>query len=204
MADPSALAWRLLHVDGPRWMSRFRRVAIFLSHRHARIRIPPSVFLGPRFALWIPGHGQLDIGENVSFRRGFTCEIAGEGRVTIGARTVFTSDALIQCSTSVDIGADCALGQALLIVDGNHRFRDPDIPMLEQGYDLRPVRIGAGTAVTSKCSIIGAEIGERCFIGAGSTVTRDIPDFCLAAGTPARVLEYYGPADRRPASLPGG
>ncbi len=195
------LPWRLLYVDGPRLMSRFRRITVVATHGHTRVSIAPSAFLGPRFSLWIPQAGTLTIGAGVVFRQGFTCEISGDGRVTIGDRTVFTSDALIQCTTSIDIGPDCAFGQATLIVDGNHRFRDPDVPMLEQGYEFSPVRIGRGVAVTTKCSVIGSTIGERCFIGANAVVSRDIPAYCLAAGAPARVLDYFGPPDRRPEGL---
>jgi acetyltransferase-like isoleucine patch superfamily enzyme len=74
--------------------------------------------------------------------------------------------------------------------------------MLEQGYDFSPVSIGAGVAVTTKCSIIGASIGERAFIGANAVVTRDIPAFCLAVGAPAEPVEYFGPPDRRPPGVP--
>jgi acetyltransferase-like isoleucine patch superfamily enzyme len=195
------LPWRLSHVDGPRRLSQLRRLCVLATHRHARVPIAPSAWLGPRFTLFIPDHGTLTIGEHVQFRRGFTCEISGNGRVSIGDRTVFTSDALIQCSTSVDIGPDCSFGQSLLIVDGDHRFRNPDLPMLAQGFDFRPVTIGAGTAITTKCSVIGANVGERVFVGANSVITKDIPSYCLAIGAPAKVVDYYGPPGLRPAGI---
>ena len=201
MPDWRRLPWRVSHIAAPRLLSRLRRMYVLATHRHAKVTIAPSAWLGPRFSLFIPDHGTLSIGEHVQFRRGFTCEISGNGHVTIGDRTVFTSDALIQCTTSVDIGSDCVFGQALLIVDGNHRFRDPEVPMLAQGYDFRPVSIGNGAAITTKCSIVGATIGERCYIGANSVVTKDIPPYCLAVGAPARVVEYYGPPELRPSDL---
>ena len=201
MPDWRRLPWRLSHLEGPRQLSRLRRLYVLATHRHARVTIAPSAWLGPRFTLFIPDCGTLTIGEYVQFRRGFTCEISGDGRVTIGDRTVFTSSALVQCSTSIDIGADCSFGQSLLIVDGNHRFRDPEVPMLEQGYDFKPVTIGQGTAITSKCSVIGASVGERVFVGANSVITNDIPSYCLAVGVPAKVVDYYGPPELRPADL---
>jgi acetyltransferase-like isoleucine patch superfamily enzyme len=193
VSDWRRLPWRLVWFDGPMALSRLRRVVVLATHRHAHVSIAPSAYLGPRFSVWIPGAGTLSIGEGVSFRRGFTCELIGNARVTIGAHTVFTSDALIQCTTSIDIGRNCAFGQSTQIVDGNHRFRDPDRPMSEQGFEFRPVRIGDGVAVTTKCSIIGATIGDRAFIGANSVVTRDIPAFSLAVGAPAKVVDYFGP-----------
>ena len=73
--------------------------------------------------------------------------------------------------------------------------------MLEQGYDFKPVTIGQGTAITSKCSVIGASVGERVFVGANSVITNDIPSYCLAVGGPAKVVDYYGPPELRPADL---
>lgn len=182
-------------------MSRLRRWYVLATHGHAHVTIAPTAWLGPRFSLFIPDCGTLTIGEHVQFRRGFTCEISGDGRVTIGDRSIFTSDALLQCTTSIDIGPDCVFAQSVLIVDGNHRFRDPDVPMLAQGFDFRPVTIQQGAAIMSKCSVIGADIGERAFIGANSVVTKDIPAFSVAVGAPARVIDYYGPSDRRPSGL---
>ena len=201
MPDWRRVPWTLSHIEGPRLLSRLRRLYVLATHRHARVTIAPTAWLGPRFTLFIPDHGTLTIGEYVQFRRGFTCEISGNGRVTIGDNCVFTSDALIQCSSSIDIEPDCVFGQALLIVDGNHRFRDPDEPMLAQGFDLQPVTIGRGTAIMTKCSVVGASIGDRSFIGANSVVTRDIPSYCLAVGAPAKVVDYYGPPESRPADL---
>ena len=193
--------WRLTHLDGPRQLSRLRRLYVLATHTHARVTIAPSAYLGPRFALVIPDHGTLTIGEHVHFRRGFTCEISGDGRVTIGDRTMCTNDVLIQCSTSIDVGPDCILGQACVLVDGNHRFRDTRTPILAQGYDFKPVSIGAGTCIASKCTIIGATVGDGAFVGANSVVTKDIPAYCLAVGAPAKVVDYYGPPEQRPGWL---
>jgi abequosyltransferase len=54
--------------------------------------------------------------------------------------------------------------------------------------------------VLSNCTVV-APIGAGAVIGANSVVTRPVPDFCLAVGAPARVIEYFGPPDRRPASI---
>jgi acetyltransferase-like isoleucine patch superfamily enzyme len=91
-------------------------------------------------------------------------------------------------------------GQSSIVVDGNHRFRDLDKPMLRQGYDLTPIRIADDAVVTSKCTII-ADLGRRAWIGANSVVTKPVPDYCIAAGVPAKVLEYFGPPGGEPAQL---
>ena len=192
-----------------RWASRgaseWRKLVVRATHRHCRVEFQGPVYLGPGFSLDIPGPGTFIVGSGVTFRRGFVCEISGDGRVEIGDGCTFTSHALIQCSTSIVIGPGCVFGQSLSIVDGRHRFRDPDVPMLSQGYAFRPVRIEDGVTVMGKCTIV-ADVGRRAVIGAHSLVLDDVPAYTLAVGTPARPVEYFGHGDPPPGvrpSVPG-
>jgi acetyltransferase-like isoleucine patch superfamily enzyme len=180
-----------------------RRMMIVATHRHCRVEFRGPVYLGPGFHLNIPDGGQLIVGAGVDFRRGFVCEISGNGRVTIGDGSTFTSDALIQCTTTIDIGKGTVFAQAPMIADGAHRFRDHSKHMFDQGYDFRPITIGDNAVVMSKCTIVSS-IGEGAFIGAHTLVNKPVPAFCFAAGSPVKVLEYFGPPERRPESLDAG
>ena len=192
MAGSPDVAWRLHHRWGPRAASELRRLVAVTTHRHATVEFRGPVRLGPGFALDIPGNGTLVVGAGVDLRRGFVCEISGEGRVVIGDGTVFTSNALVQCSTSIEIGRRCVFAQSVLIADGNHRFRDADVHVLDQGYDFRPIVIGDGASVMSKGTVLNS-IGERAFVAAHSVVTRPVPAYTLVGGAPARPIEYFGP-----------
>ncbi len=86
------------------------------------------------------------------------------------------------------------------MIDGQHRFRDLTRPMLEQGYDFRHIRIEDDATVTTKCSIM-ADLGTRAFVGAGATVTRPIPAYTVAVGSPARPIDYFGPPGLEPEAL---
>lgn len=180
--------------------SHVRRLSILATHRHCRVEFQGSAYLGRGFHLNIPDAGEFIVGEGVDFRRGFVCEISGNGRVTIGAGSVFTSHALIQCSTSIDIGRRAVFGQTLQIADGSHRFRDWTMHLLDQGYNFNPLTIGDNAIVHATCTIV-ADIGEGAIIGANSLVNKPVPAYCLAGGVPARVIEYFGPPDRRPPDL---
>ena len=195
------IPWELRYRWGAWMASRARQQLIKATHLHCDVRFGEDVLVGPDFSLEIPDTGHLHIGDGVQFRRGFHCEIAGDGRVSIGTGSVFTAYGLIQCSTSIDIGVRCMFGQSTIIVDGNHRFRDPNLPLAAQGYDFDPVHIGDDATIMTKCTIIN-DIGEHAVIAANSVVTKPIPAYCLAGGTPARVLEYFGPPELRPPGLP--
>ena len=185
-------------------MSFLRRRWVLFRNPHVDIRFGKHVYLGPGFSLHAPFGGTLHVGDGVEFRRGFRLELAAGARVTIGEHTRFTYDPLIQCSERIEIGKRCMFGQALLMVDGNHRFRELGRPMLEQGYDLSPVILADDVIVTTKVSIIGATIGSRSFIGANAVVTRDIPAYSVAVGAPARVIDYFGPGEGTPVEPPSG
>src|SRR3954452_15427379 len=185
---------------GPSWMSALRKRWVLLRNPHADIRFGEGTYLGPGFSLHMPYGGTFATGRFAEFRRNFRAELAGPGAsVEFGDRCVCTYDVLIQCSTTVRIGDRCQFGQNAIILDGTHRFRDLDRPMLEQGYDFRDIIIDDDAVVLSKCTIL-APIGTRSVIGANAVVTKPVPAYTVAAGVPARPIDYFGPAGDRRAS----
>src|SRR5947209_905944 len=68
---------------------------------------------------------------------------------------------------------------------------------LEQGYDYRPLLIEDDATVLGLCTVVNS-IGRKAMVGANSIVTRPVPAYTLAAGTPARVIDYFGPPGQDP------
>jgi acetyltransferase-like isoleucine patch superfamily enzyme len=191
------LVWVLAYGKGPRAMSRLRKWWTLVKNHQANIHFSEPVYLGPGFSLHMPQGGTFIVGPGVEFRRRFRAEIGPQGRVAIGAGCYFTYDVIITCDTSIEIGERCGLGQSTYVADGNHRYRDLTKPFLEQGYDYRPITIEDDVQIHSKCTIVNS-IGKRAIIGANAVVTRPIPAYCVAAGVPAHVIDYYGPEEERP------
>ena len=185
---------------GPRLASWFRQRWVILRHPRADIRFGRDVYLGPRFSLFVPEQGSFIVGDGVEFRRDFRAEVSGQGRITIGSGTRCTYSVLMQCTTSIDVGERCMFGQSTIVVDGQHRFRDLDKPMLEQGYEFHPIQIEDDAVVTTKCTIM-ADIGQRAFVGANSVVSKPIPPYTVAVGAPARPVDYFGPPGQEPEGL---
>ncbi len=186
---------------GPRIMSGLRKRWVIFRNPHATIRFEGPVYLGPGFSLHMPHGGTFIVGAGVEFRRNFRAELAHDtSRIVIGEGCALTYSVVMQCATSIELGDRVMLGQSTLVVDGNHRFRDLTTPMLAQGYDYRPIRIEDDAAITTKCTIIN-DVGRRAFVGANSVVTRPVPDYTVAAGVPARILDYFGPPGEEPAEL---
>ena len=70
---------------------------------------------------------------------------------------------------------------------GQHNFDDLDTPIQQQGGKYEKIKIGEDSWVGNGCLIM-ANIGKKCIIGAGSVVSKDIPDYSIAVGNPAKVI----------------
>lgn len=78
------------------------------------------------------------------------------------------------------------------IGDIKHSYSDVNQFIINQKIvNVGTVTIGEGTWIGENACIIGANIGKHCVIGANSVVTHDIPDYCVAVGSPAKVVKSY-------------
>ena len=91
----------------------------------------------------------------------------------------------------VIIGNDVMMGPDVVIYTSGHKFDRIDVPMMDQGSIApKPVRIGNDVWIGRRVMIMpGVTIGNGCVIGAGAVVTKDIPDYSVAVGVPAKVVK---------------
>ena len=96
-------------------------------------------------------------------------------------------------ATSEIIFEDSVLtADKVYISDNLHSYANLSKPIIEQPIkQLEKIRIGEGTWIGESVCVIGASIGKHCVIGANAVVTHDIPDYCVAVGSPARVIKRY-------------
>ncbi|WP_134113736.1 acyltransferase [Hypnocyclicus thermotrophus] len=115
---------------------------------------------------------EIKIGDNVRFANGFQH---------------------IGCSNGIRIGNNVLVAAFVHINDGNHKYVDIDIPIINQGsYSKGKIKIGNNVWIGHSAHILGGvEIGDNVVIGAGAVVTRNIPPFSVAVGNPARVIKKY-------------
>lgn len=100
---------------------------------------------------------------------------------------------------SCHIGDHVIMGANVTIISRNHAFARTDIPMRYQGFEAeRPVTIGDDVWIGDRVIILpGVHVGNGCILGAGAVVTKDIPDFSVAVGVPARVVKRRGKESER-------
>lgn len=90
----------------------------------------------------------------------------------------------------VSIGKYSMLAQNVQIIGSDHRFDMPGIPSTFSGRPiLKTTLIGSDVWIGANSIVFcGVKIGDGCIIGAGSIVTKDIPEYSIFAGSPARFV----------------
>lgn len=114
-------------------------------------------------------------------------------KLICGKNVKFGRHSIIGCSNIIILEDDVQLAPHCHITDRNHLYDDPETPIWRQPISMPgPTIIGSQSWLGFGVQVMpGVKIGRHCVIAAGSVVTRDIPDFCVAAGVPAKVIKRY-------------
>lgn len=143
----------------------------------------------------------IEIGDN--FSAGFRFRIEAwdkygdadfEPRIRIGNNVIFNTDIHIGCINSIKIGDNCLFASRIYITD--HHHGDPTLEMIKIEPAHRPliskgpvviknnVWVGEGVAIMPNVTI-----GENSIIATNAVVTKDVPDNCVVAGVPAKIIK---------------
>lgn len=181
-------AWRQVAETGKITSgSRAARRFAFFGEGSA-IAFPQGTLLGER---WISlGHFSL-IGPHATVSAGFVPErdLGPDPIVRIGNGVVLGRGSHVVGHQSIDIGDDVYTGPYVYVTDQNHGYTDPDTPIGKQWPVNEPVSIGAGSWIGTGAVILpGARIGRNVVVAAGTVVRGEVPDHCVVAGVPGRVV----------------
>ncbi len=118
--------------------------------------------------------------------------IEGKLSMSIGNGVQIGHFAHIVSRQSITIENNVLIADRVYISDCTHNYEDVSVPVLDQCVKiLSPVVIGEGSWIGENVCILGASVGKHCIIGANSVVNKDIPDYCVVAGSPARIIKKY-------------
>ena len=117
-------------------------------------------------------------------------EMVTDPVISVGDRCLFGKGSGIVGHLEIRIGDDVWTGHHVYITDQNHGYEDLGLPISKQVMPERPVSIGDGSWLGHGAVVLpGVTIGRHVVVGANSVVTSDLPDNCVAAGVPARVIK---------------
>lgn len=118
----------------------------------------------------------------------FCCINNAVGDVIIGDHTRIG----IHCTIigPVCIGSHVNLAQGITVTALNHNFEDITQRIDQQGITTKPIVIGDDVWIGANSVILpGVTLGSHVIVAAGAVVTKDIPDNCVVAGVPAKVIK---------------
>ena len=147
---------------------------------------------------------KLKIGNNVTINSSFLSNLVGlYQRTIIVTRTdraeivigdnVGISGATIYARESIKIGDNTLIGGNTKIIDNDFHPLDPEVRRKtpHEFMGIKSIEIGENVFIGCNSLVLkGAKIGKNSVIGAGSVVVGDIPENCIAAGNPAKVIRY--------------
>ena len=206
-ADPRDLA-SLIVIRGQAWWSCLWgtlalrcKAALFGIACGKGVRAAGSVIL----ARW--PKSRISIGDGVSLvacpRRATAATVLPVRLKTLGPEAAIVLEqgvelsgtAIAARSKTIHIGAYAMIAPGCVLVDSDfHALWPPERRHVDPGYERDAgIEIGAYAWIGMNCCILkGVRIGRGAIVAAGSVVTRDVPENCLAAGVPARIVKELG------------
>lgn len=148
----------------------------------------------------VKGKEHIEIGKDCNF--GPNCIFTAydyhfgqqiQSRLIFGDHVRITAGCRITCVSKIELGNDVLIGPDVMIIDHNHGMN----PSIKGGYSPQPLSIGRvkiddGVWIGQRVIILpDVTIGKHSIIGAGSVVTKDVPEYCIAVGNPAKVIKMY-------------
>lgn len=136
----------------------------------------------------VSGTSAITIGSRCRLGAHTELQTNESGRIILGSDIRINRGCTIVSYARVTIGDFAIIGEYVTIRDANHGTQ-PHEPMRFQPHVSKPIVIGGDVWIgRGACILPGVKIGNGAVIGANSVVTRDIPEFSIAAGIPAQVI----------------
>lgn len=145
------------------------------------------------------GPGGVTIGERTRIGHNAMLDVhnfrgLGHAGITIGDNSLIGPYNFIWGQGGVRIGNNVMFGPRVSVLPVNHNFDDPETPIRDQGITAKGIRIDDDAWIAAHAIIIdGVHIGRGSAIGAGALVTKDVPPYSLAVGSPAKVIKSWAP-----------
>lgn len=161
-------------------------------------RIGKNLFIGNR--LRINKYKYLNVGDNCRIgndcRIGFFSSFFGQEynpRLQIGNNVYLSDFVSFLCADEIIIGDNVLMASYITITSENHGINPED----ERGYAKQPleakkVKINEGVWIGEHVIILpGVEIGKKSIVAAGAVVTKNVPEYVIVAGNPAKIIKRY-------------
>lgn len=128
----------------------------------------------------------------LDFRIGVFSRIQQPQSVSVGNHVRFNDNAWIAANDNggeISIGNNTIIGPRVILHTGNHLYKDRNVPVWKQGYRFKPIIIKEDVWLGSNVTVLqGVSIEKGSIIAAGSVVTKDVEEYTIVGGVPAKKI----------------
>ena len=178
-------------------MNIFTFISLAFDLIFSKIFFPKARII--RRPYYIRNEGIFIFGKGFSSAPGLVIEVFGKSaKIEIGKNMMAYHNLHIGALESVIIGDDVLIASGVYISDHNHGsysgefHSNPSEAPVKRSLTSSPVIIGNNVWIGERATILpGVSIGDGVIIGAGSVVTKSLPNFVIAAGVPAKIIKRF-------------
>lgn len=161
-----------------------------LAQHFPKSTMPILGKLSKRFRRWCCKHMFAECGQNLNVEQG---AYFGNGKdIKVGIYVGFGKNFTMH-NRVLKVDDYLMMGEDVMFLGSGHGYERLDIPMGEQGSkEKTPLFIGRDVWIGARAIILPGcqRIGRGSIIGAGSVVTKDVPDYAIMGGNPAKLIRY--------------
>lgn len=111
----------------------------------------------------------------------------------LGDNVIIDRNCQFYAHSGIQIGNNVMIASFVSLISDDHKYKDLNIPMIEQGVinARNPIIIEDDVWIGTKATILKeVHIGKGAIIGANAVVTKDVPSYAIVGGNPAKVIKY--------------
>lgn len=129
------------------------------------------------------------IGENTVVR--MSASLEGAGNISLGSNVYVGSHVSLYAMGEISVGDNTAIGEAVIVYTSNHDYKDKNTFPYNPDALVQKVAIGRDCWIGARSIILpGCRIGNGVVVGAGSVVTKSVPDCAMVGGNPAKIIGW--------------
>lgn len=148
----------------------------------------------------------ISIGNNVTIRSAYNIEFNGKmtiekncyltaikSKIILGKNISLNNNCMINADLggTISIGNECLIGPNVVLRSSNHNYEDTSIPIRKQNSIAKNITIYDDVWIGANAVVLaGVTIGRGSIIAAGAVVSKDVEEYAIVGGVPAKLIKY--------------
>ncbi|APY07935.1 hypothetical protein BWZ20_06295 [Winogradskyella sp. J14-2] len=117
-------------------------------------------------------------------------ELKAKGNLTIGENFYLNKYSRVIAFSDISIGNNVTIAQFVSVLDHDHHYDFKGDDLVLEGYDTDKIQIGNNVWIADKAVVLkGVTIGNNVIVAANTVVNKDVPDNCIVAGVPFKIIK---------------